>query len=88
MENSEKIKVATELLNTTKDYIELLKVAPKMKQTFNIEVINEQIQLNDNVGLMTMNNSTFIVFDELSLYIPTTKNELRKYGIEKVNYIT
>ena len=48
----------------------------------------EQIQLNDNVGLMTMNNSTFIVFDELSLYIPTTKNELRKYGIEKVNYIT
>ena len=48
----------------------------------------EQIQLNDNVGLMTMNNRTFIVFDELSLYIPTTKNELRKYGIEKVNYIT
>ena len=47
MENSEKIKVATELLNTTKDYIELLKVAPKMKQTFNIEVINEQIQLNE-----------------------------------------
>ena len=48
----------------------------------------EQIQLNDNVGLMTMNNRTFIVFDELSLYILITKNELRKYGIEKVNYIT
>lgn len=47
MENNEKIKVATELLNTTKDYIELLKVAPKMKQTFNSEVINEQIKLNE-----------------------------------------
>lgn len=47
MENNEKIKVATELLNTTKDYIELLKVAPKMKQTFNAEVINEQIKLNE-----------------------------------------
>lgn len=47
MENNEKIKIANELLNTTKDYIELLKVAPKMKQTFNAEVINEQIKLNE-----------------------------------------
>lgn len=47
----------------------------------------EQIQLNDNVGLMTMNKKTYIVVDELSLYIPTTKNELRKYGIEKVSHI-
>lgn len=47
MVNDEKIKIANELLNTTKDYIELLKVAPKMKQTFNAEVINEQIKLNE-----------------------------------------
>ena len=47
MTTNEKIKVATELLNTTKDYIELLRVAPKMKQVFNSNVINEQLRLNE-----------------------------------------
>lgn len=42
-----KIKIATDLITTTRDYIELLKVAPKLKQTFNNEVINEQINLNE-----------------------------------------
>lgn len=44
----------------------------------------EQIKLNDNVGLMKMNGSTYIAFDEMLLYIPTSKNSLKKYGIEKV----
>lgn len=42
-----KLEIATELLNTTRDYIELLRVAPKLKQTFNSEVINNQIDLNE-----------------------------------------
>ena len=43
----DKIKIATELYNTSKDYLELLKVSPKMKQTFNKQVIDEQIALNE-----------------------------------------
>ena len=54
MENNEKIKVATELLNTIKDYIELLKVTPKMKQTFNSDVINEQIKLNEKELILSV----------------------------------
>ena len=47
-----------------------------------------QIQLNDNVGLMTMNGATYLAFDEMLVYIPTTKNSLKKYRIEKVNCIS
>ena len=47
-----------------------------------------QIQLNDNVGLMTMNGATYLAFDEMLVYIPTTKNSLKKYRIEKVNSIS
>ena len=43
----DKIKIATELYNTSKDYLELLKVSPKLKQTFNKQVIDEQISLNE-----------------------------------------
>lgn len=46
-ETKTKLEIATELLNTTRDYIELLRVAPKLKQTFNSEVINNQIELNE-----------------------------------------
>ena len=47
----------------------------------------EYIQTYDNVGTMKMNGKTYLVFDELMLYINTTKNELQKYGIERVNCI-
>ena len=43
----DKIKAATELLNTVKDYVEILKVNPKLKQTFNKDVIAEQIAVNE-----------------------------------------
>lgn len=42
-----KIKGAMELISVARDYIELLKVAPKLKEAFNTEVINEQITLNE-----------------------------------------
>lgn len=47
----------------------------------------EQIQLNDNVGLMTMNGTTYLAFDELLIYIPTTNTALGKYGIERVSCV-
>lgn len=46
-----------------------------------------QIQLSDNVGLMKMNGASYLAFDEMLIYIPTTKNSLKKYGIERVNCI-
>lgn len=46
-----------------------------------------QIQLNDNVGIMKMNGASYLAFDEMLIYIPTSKNSLKKYGIEKVNCI-
>ena len=47
----------------------------------------EKIQLSDNVGTLKMNGKTYLAFDELLLYIPTSKRELKKYGITKVNCI-
>lgn len=47
-----------------------------------------QIQLNDNVGLMKMNSTTYLAFDEMLVYIPTSRSSLKKYGIEKVNCIS
>ena len=47
----------------------------------------ERIQIGDNVGTMVMNGKTFLAFDELMLYISTTKKELQKYKIERVNCI-
>ena len=47
----------------------------------------ERIQIDDNVGTMQMNSKTFLAFDELMLYIGTTKKELQKYKIERVNGI-
>lgn len=47
----------------------------------------EKIQLSDNVGTLKMNGKTYLAFDELLLYIPTSKRELKKYGITKVNSI-
>lgn len=45
----------------------------------------ENIKMTDNVGTMKMNGKTYLVFDEFLLYIGTSKNELKKYGIERVN---
>ena len=45
------------------------------------------IQLSDNVGLMFMNGTTYLAFDELMLYIATTPDELQRYGIERVSSI-
>lgn len=47
MEKKEKIKIATEIFNTTKDYLELLKVYPKLKQKFNSDMIDDQINVNE-----------------------------------------
>lgn len=47
----------------------------------------ELIQLGDNVGTMQMNGKTYLVFDELMLYIGTNQEELQKYNIERVNCI-
>lgn len=47
----------------------------------------EKTQFGDSVGTMIMNNKLYLVFDEFMLYIATTKNELKKYGIKKVTQI-
>lgn len=47
----------------------------------------ERIQIGDNIGTMQMNGKTYLAFDELMLYIGTTKKDLQKYKIEKVNCI-
>ena len=52
--------------------------------------INEgfsNINLNDNVGIITINGKDYIAFDELSVYISTSENQLKKYGITLVDYI-
>ena len=45
----------------------------------------EKVQFGDNVGTMLMDNKLYLAFDEIMLYIATTKNELKKYGIKKIN---
>lgn len=47
----------------------------------------ERIQFGDNVGTMLMDNKLYLGFDEFMLYIATTNNELKKYGIKKVTQI-
>lgn len=47
----------------------------------------DQIQIDDNVGLMKMNGKYFLAFDELLLYLPTTKGELQKHGIKLVDNV-
>lgn len=51
MTNQEKIAIANSMIDTLKDYIELLKVQPKVKQKFNAVAIKEQIQVNENTVL-------------------------------------
>lgn len=48
----------------------------------------DKVQFGDNVGTMLMDNRLYLAFDEFMLYIATTKNELKKYGIKKVTQIT
>lgn len=48
----------------------------------------ENIHLTDNVGLLTMDEKTYIAFDELLLFIPTTLKHLKKYNIERVTEIS
>ena len=43
--------------------------------------------IDGNVGNMQTNGKTYLAFDELMLYIGTTKKELQKYKIERVNCI-
>lgn len=43
--------------------------------------------MDDDVGTMTMNGRTYLVFDELLLYINASRKELQKYGIERVGSI-
>lgn len=45
----------------------------------------DRIQTTDNVGIMLMNGKTYLAFDELMLYIGTSKKELQRFGIERVN---
>ncbi len=47
----------------------------------------ENIKLDDMVGTLTMDGKVYLAFDEFLLYIATTKSELRKYGIERVDHI-
>ncbi len=47
----------------------------------------DKIQINDNVGIMTMGDKQLLVFDEFLLYIPIESSQLEKYGIEKVENI-
>ena len=47
----------------------------------------DRIQITDNVGTMVMNGKTYLAFDEFMLYINTSKSELKKYEIERVNCI-
>lgn len=45
------------------------------------------IRLDDNVGIMTMGSKSYLVFDELLLYIPIKKSELERYHIQRVSRI-
>lgn len=47
----------------------------------------EKATLDDNIGSMIMNDREYLVFDEILLYIPTTRAELKKYNIQKVDHI-
>ena len=47
----------------------------------------ERIQLDDNVGTLKMDGKTYLAFDEFLLYIGTSRKELKKYGITKVDCI-
>lgn len=47
------------------------------------------VHFGDNVGLITFEGSTFVAFDDKSLYYDvTTKEKMREYGIEVVKLIT
>jgi hypothetical protein len=46
-----------------------------------------RITLNDKAGTMEMGGRTYLVFDELFLFIDTNMSELNKYGIEIVTHI-
>ena len=48
----------------------------------------ESVNINDNVGTMVLDGKTYLVFDELLLFIRATREELQRYGIEKVSQIT
>lgn len=66
---------------TSENEGEFYKVPKDAHEGFNL------IQTDDNIGTMQMNGKTYLVFDELMLYIGTTKKELQKYKIERVNRI-
>ncbi|MDE6353480.1 MAG: hypothetical protein K2L56_00215 [Prevotella sp.] len=48
----------------------------------------DKIKIDDNVGLMVMNNHKYLAFDEFLLYISTSKKSLAKYGIKRVREIS
>lgn len=47
----------------------------------------EKIQFGDYAGIMQMNDKAYIAFDELMLYISTSRYSLQKYGIKRVRRI-
>ena len=47
----------------------------------------ERITLEDNVGTMTIEGTTYLVFDEFLLFIKTDSETLQKYGICRVREI-
>ena len=47
----------------------------------------EKASLDDNIGIMIMNGREYLVFDEILLFIPTTRAELRKYDIQTVKQV-
>ena len=47
----------------------------------------KNVKLNDLVGIMTMNDKEYIVFDELLLYIEINDEELERYNIKIVDSI-
>jgi hypothetical protein len=44
----------------------------------------DHIKLDDKVGTLEMDDRTYLVFDELMLYIDTNISELKRYGIKVV----
>ncbi|MCH5328664.1 MAG: hypothetical protein J1E02_06555 [Coprobacter sp.] len=47
----------------------------------------DRIQIGDDVGILQMNDKSYLTFDEFLLYIEITESELSRYGIETVGSI-
>ncbi len=74
-------------ITQTDIYIEI----PNNDEYFKIpKSINEafdNVKLDDPVGIIKINGRSYIVFDDLLIYIEIKKSELKKYGITRVKAI-